>query len=276
MEIMLEKYQGCGNDYFILDPNKQQCELTQKMIQQICNRNFGFGSDGILYGPIFEGEKPIVKILNPDGSEAEKSGNGVRIFAKYLKDAGYVQKKSAVVHTLDGEVEVKYLDESGNRIRANMGKASFKSSEIPVTGPEREVIDEEMIFGGKKYYATCVSVGNPHCILQVNELSKERIEKIGPFIETSSYFPNRINVHLMKVLDRKNLQIEIYERGAGYTLSSGTSACAVAAAAYRLGLADTKVNVHMQGGSMVAEIADSGDICLTGDVERIGRLIWEY
>lgn len=132
-----------------------------------------------------------------------------------------MQKKSAVVHTLDGEVEVKYLDESGNRIRANMGKASFKSSEIPVTGPEREVIDEEMIFGGKKYYATCVSVGNPHCILQVNELSKERIEKIGPFIETSSYFPNRINVHLMKVLDRKNLQIEIYERGAGYTLSSG-------------------------------------------------------
>lgn len=275
MEIILEKYQGCGNDYFILDPNKENLKLTEEMIKKICNRSFGFGSDGILYGPEFKDGRPLVRILNPDGSEAEKSGNGVRIFAKYLKDAGYIQKKQVSIQTKAGTVDLKYLDDTGTRIRANMGKASFHSKDIPVTGEPREVVDEEMLFGGKKYIATCVSIGNPHCILQMNELSKERVEKIGPIIESSSYFPNRMNVQLLKILDRKNLQIEIYERGAGYTLSSGTSACAAAACAYRLGLSEPGVHVHMQGGTMLAELGEEGDIYLTGNVERIGKVIWE-
>lgn len=273
MSIIMEKYHGTGNDYFICDPNKNEVNLTEKSIRRICNRHFGFGSDGILYGPIIEDGEYRVRIFNPDGSEAEKSGNGVRIFAKYLKDAGYVKEDGCTMKTIGGEVAATYLDKRGEHITLQMGKASFLSTQIPVDGEEREVLDEEMYFGGKKYVASCVSVGNPHCVIVFQDISKDRIEKLGPLVENSPYFPKRINVQLLKVLDPSNLQIEIYERGAGYTLASGTSACAVAAVANRLGLCDKTVMVHMQGGSVSVEIGDDGVLSLTGEVKHIGTIM---
>lgn len=271
MQIVLEKYHGLGNDYLVFDPNKNELELNEANVKMICNRNVGLGSDGILEGPLL-GERLAVKIWNPDGSVAEKSGNGVRIFAKYLKDAGYVQKKNYELMTDGGIVEITYLNEEGSRLRISMGKLSFVSEEIPVIGERREVINEDMVFGNNLYPATCVSVGNPHCVIPMQEISKELVCKIGVHSESARYFPERVNTEIMKVTDRNNIAIETYERGAGYTMATGTGACAAAAVAYKLGLTENKMLVHMPGGDLQVEIADDWNVYITGDVFYIAEI----
>lgn len=271
MQIVLEKYHGLGNDYLVFDPNKNELELNEANVKMICNRNVGLGSDGILEGPLL-GEHLAVKIWNPDGSVAEKSGNGVRIFAKYLKDAGYVQKKNYELMTDGGIVEVTYLNEEGSRLRISMGKLSFVSEEIPVIGERREVINEDMVFGNNLYPATCVSVGNPHCVIPMQEISKELVCKIGVHSERARYFPERVNTEIMKVTDRNNIAIETYERGAGYTMATGTGACAAAAVAYKLGLTENKMLVHMPGGNLQVEITDDWNVYITGDVFYIAEI----
>lgn len=271
MNITLEKYHGLGNDYLIFDPNKNELELTEESVRLICNRNFGVGSDGLLVGPILGQDKLELKILNPDGSEAELSGNGVRIFGKYLKDAGYVQKNRFIVNTLSGQQTIQYLNETGTRIKVSMGKLSFYSDEIPVTGPRREVLNETMMFGSIPYRVTCVTIGNPHCVIWLNDISKELACRIGKHSETADYFPEKINTELLKVVDRTNIEIEIYERGAGYTLASGTSGCAAAGAAFRMGLTDPKMYVHMPGGVLEVEIEPDGGVLMTGEVGYVGR-----
>ncbi|MDD3141219.1 MAG: diaminopimelate epimerase, partial [Lachnospiraceae bacterium] len=179
MKVNLEKYDGLGNDYIIYDPHKNELELTTENIKLICNRNFGVGADGILVGPIYKDDGVYVRIFNPDGSESETSGNGIRIFAKYLKDAGYVQKKHFTIHAEGGPVDITYLNEEGSRLKVSMGKLSFWSDEIPVVGERREVINEDMVFGRTLYPATCVSIGNPHCVIPMREISKPLVIKIG-------------------------------------------------------------------------------------------------
>ncbi|MCI9360420.1 MAG: diaminopimelate epimerase [Hungatella sp.] len=272
MKIVLEKYHGLGNDYLVFDPNKNSLKLSPENVRLLCDRHFGAGSDGILEGPILEKEPLEVKIWNPDGSIAEKSGNGVRIFAKYLKDAGYVQKQHVVLGTESGQVEVWYLNEEGTRLKASMGKVSFWSNEIPVTGPVREVVNETLIFGKIPYKATCVSIGNPHVVIFLDEISKELVCRIGKNSETAEYFPERINTQIMKVIDRNTIEIEIYERGAGYTLASGSSGCAAAAAAYRQGLTDSKMYVRMPGGTLEIEILKDWNVLMTGDVGYVGKI----
>lgn len=270
MKIVLEKYHGLGNDYLVFDPNKNKLKLTEKNVQLICDRHFGAGSDGILEGPVLEQEKMRVKIWNPDGSIAQNSGNGVRIFAKYLKDSGYVQKTHVTLSTLGGETEVRYLNEEGTRLKASMGRVSFWSDEIPVTGARREVVDETMIFGKIPYRVTCVSVGNPHCVIFLNEISKDIVCRIGKNSGDSNYFPERVNTQIMRVIDRQDIEIEIYERGVGYTLASGSCGCAAAAAAYKQGLTDSKMYVKMPGGILEIEILDDWTVLMTGDVGYVG------
>lgn len=272
MKIVLEKYHGLGNDYLVFDPNKNQLKLTSDNVRLICDRHFGVGSDGILEGPILEAEKMQVKIWNPDGSVAEKSGNGVRIFAKYLKDTGYVQKSHVTLSTLGGDTDVQYLNEEGTRMKASMGKVTFWSDEIPVTGERREVVNETMIFGKIPYRTTCASIGNPHCVIFLNEISKDIVCRIGKNSETASYFPEKVNTQIMRVIDRQNIEIEIYERGAGYTLASGSSGCAAAAAAYKQGLTDSKMYVKMPGGILEIEIQDDWNVLMTGDVGYVGKI----
>jgi diaminopimelate epimerase len=272
----LEKYHGLGNDYLIFDPNKNELELTEESVRLICNRNFGVGSDGLLVGPIPRQDKLELKILNPDGSEAQLSGNGVRIFGKYLKDAGYVQKNRFIVNTLSGQQTIQYLNETGTKIKVSMGKLSFYSDEIPVTGPRREVVNETMMFGSIPYRVTCVAIGNPHCVIWLNDISKELVCRIGKHSETADYFPEKINTELLKVVDRTNIEIEIYERGAGYTLASGTSGCAAAGTAYRMGLTDSKMYVHMPGGVLEVEIEKDGSVLMTGEVGYVGRFTLSY
>lgn len=272
MEIIIEKYHGLGNDYFVFDPNKNELKLTEKNVKLLCDKNFGMGSDGVLEGPIMTEEGIGVRIWNPDGSTAAQSGNGVRIFAKYLKDAGYVQKKHVKLHTEGRDVEVSYLNEDGSRLKVSMGKLSFWSDEIPVTGERREVINEDMVFGRTLYPTTCMNIGNPHCVIPMREISKPLVCKIGNYSEIARCFPDRINTQLLKVLDKENIQIEIFERGAGYTVASGTGACAAAGAAYKLGMTNPKMTVHMPGGQLQVEIQEDWEVFMTGDVFYVGRI----
>jgi len=269
MEVHFKKYHGLGNDYLVVDPNISDIKLSPESIRLICDRNFGVGSDGILYGPIKGGDIPELRIFNPDGSEAEKSGNGLRIFAKYLFESKYVDKKSFNIKTLGGIVEVEIKDDTANLIKINMGKVTFLSTEIPVTGKRREVVNEPLEVNGVEYIVTCLSIGNPHCVIPTADVSEEKARQLGPFVENHEMFPNRINMQLLKVIDRENIEIRIWERGAGYTLASGSSSCAAAAAAHKLGLVDRTINVKMPGGNLLIEIGDNKEIYMTGPVEGV-------
>jgi diaminopimelate epimerase len=252
------KYHALGNDYIVIDPLRTGVKgLSTNEVQKICDRNFGVGSDGILFGP-FSKEAFELKIFNPDGSEAEKSGNGVRIFSRYLKDAGYVNG-SFELKTLGGQVSVEFLP--SGLIRVDMGEVKFESKDFP---PIRE-----LTLSGKTYPVTCVSVGNPHCVLPMNEISPKLARELGPWVENNRLFPHRINMQLLKVLDRKTIQIEIWERGAGYTLASGSSSCAAASAAHRLGLVDRAVTVRMPGGALTIDLKEDGHVLMTGPVTKV-------
>ena len=269
MGIHFKKYHGLGNDYLVIDPNIYDVALEPETIRLICDRHFGIGADGILYGPIKSGNNFSVRIFNPDGSEAEKSGNGVRIFAKYLFENGYVKKKNFNIKTLSGIVGVLIKDGTANLIKIDMGTISFLNTEIPVNGKERDVVNEELEINSIKYKVTCLSIGNPHCVIPAEDISEQKARELGPLVENHEMFPNRINMQLLKVIDRKNIEIRIWERGAGYTLASGSSACAAAGAAHKLGLVDDTINVKMPGGKLLVEIGPDNHIHMTGPVEGV-------
>ena len=263
------KYHALGNDYIVMDPNKTGYALSEENIRLICHRNFGVGSDGILYGPLLEGGSMRLRILNPDGSEAEKSGNGIRIFSRYLVEAGYVSGREFSLVTAGGVVKVAVLDDAASLIKVDMGAADFNSQSLPVTGPAREVLGERIHVGGAAYDINCVSMGNPHCVILVGALSRELAERIGPLVETHPLFPRRTNVQFVQILDEGNIRIEIWERGAGYTLASGSSSCAAASVAHRLGLTRPAVKVHMPGGVIDIEIMPDGHVFMTGPASGV-------
>lgn len=265
------KYHGLGNDYIVLNPSQVPGQLSDEQIRLICHRNYGIGSDGILLGPTpRQGCDFALRIFNPDGSEAEKSGNGLRIFARFLYDMGKVGDEPFEILTKGGLVRAQVHDD-GKNVTVQMGKVSFRSQDIPVVGPDRDVINEEISVLDKTFHYCAATVGNPHCVILDADVTKEIACKYGPLIETENRFPNRTNVQFMKVLDRDNILIEIWERGAGYTLASGSSSSASAAVARRLNLCDDDITVHMPGGKLKITIADDYAVTMTGPVTRIAE-----
>lgn len=267
------KSHGLGNDYIVLDQAQLSSPLTPEAVRTICDYHFGVGSDGILL--VVPGTEADfgVRIFNPDGSEAEKSGNGIRILAKFLYDHGYAPRPELTISTLGGLVRAR-LDLDGDRVRmitADMGRATFVSTEIPVAGPRREVVRETLAVDDQRLTVTCVSVGNPHCVIFTDALDVDEVKRLGPKIERHPSFPNRINVQFAKLLGRDRVSILIWERGAGYTLASGTSSCAVAAACVKNGLTDRTVTIESPGGALAVSIADTWELTLTGPVSEICR-----
>ena len=259
------KYHALGNDYLVIS----QAELAETQIQRICHRNYGPGADGILLGPL--GSKTCdfkLRIFNPDGSEAEKSGNGLRIFSRYLWDEGLVQGEPFSIETLGGAVTCQ-VGAGGRNVTVEMGQVSFDGSKIPVEGGAREVLRERMQIDEREFEFCAATVGNPHCIVLCNDPSPELARRYGLLIETDARFPNRTNVQFIQVLDRSNIRIEIWERGAGYTLASGSSSTAAAAVAYKLGLCDAEVTVHMPGGELKISLTPDFSATMQGPVTRI-------
>jgi diaminopimelate epimerase len=269
MEIAFAKYHALGNDYIVINPKDLVLPLTTEQIKTICHRNFGVGSDGILLGPLpAENARYALKIYNPDGSLAEKSGNGLRIFSRYLWDTKLVGAEEFAIQT-DGGVVRSTVFECGRMVRVEMGKVSFDNERIPVTGPKREVINEKITVGGREFTFCAATIGNPHCVLPLPEISAKLAHEFGPLLERHPFFPRKTNVQFLRIIDRANIQIEIWERGAGYTLASGSSSSAAAAVAHRLGLADRNISVHCPGGIIKIEIRDGYDILMTGSVTRV-------
>jgi diaminopimelate epimerase len=264
------KYHALGNDYIVLDPAEFK-ELTKERICRLCHRNYGLGADGILYGPADTEQADFaLRIFNPDGSEVEKSGNGLRIFARYLWDKAKVEDAEFTISTVGGIVKAK-VHTNGQKVTVDMGQVSFESTKIPVTGAPREVINEEMEIAGQKLNFTAATIGNPHCVILSDEISEAQTRTLGPLIESQPRFPNRTNVQFMKVLDRSNIRIEIWERGAGYTLASGSSSSAAAATAHRLGLCGSNITVHMPGGEIEIVISNNFSITMTGAVTKVAE-----
>ena len=272
MKVVVERYHGLGNDYLVFDPNHNELKLDEANVKMLCDRNEGLGADGVLEGPILKEDGMHVKVWNPDGSESETSGNGVRIFAKYLMDHEYVKEKNFSIQTLSGPIEVECLNNRATEFRVKMGKASFISREIPVTGEVREVINEDFTFNSKEYKATCLTVGNPHCIIFMDQVTPELARELGPYVENADEFPEKMNLQICRKIDTGNLDIEIWERGSGYTKASGTGSCAAAVAAHRLGLVENRVNVNQPGGMIQIDIKDDGTIYMTGSVGYVADM----
>ena len=264
------KYHGLGNDYLVIDLNKVTFNptLNEENISLICDRNYGVGSDGILYGPVIDKDKISFKIFNPDGSEAEKSGNGIRIFALYALDQSYVEKRHFDLYTKGGKVSVEMIDPKKNLIKVDMSGYSFLAEKIPVLLDEGEVINKEIELLGKTEKISCVNIGNPHCVLFKEKATAELVKKLGSVLEVHELFPNRINVQIVEILDQSNIKIEVWERGAGYTLASGTSSSATSCIAHKVGLVGKYVTVHMPGGKVNVEVTDK-NVYLTGEVTRV-------
>ena len=258
------KYEALGNDYIVLDPRAVPAVPSEAVIRRICDRNRGLGSDGILYGPVVQEGRFSVRIFNPDGSEAGKSGNGLRIFARYLYEHGYAKPEVIEMATVAGPAKAEVLDADEGVIRIDMGDYSFWSSDIPVAGPPREVVDESIFVRGESFRVTCVGIGNPHCVLFPQEVSSAEVQRVGPWLTDFELFPEKINVQLVRPVNPARIAIEIFERGAGYTLASGSSSCAAAAAAHRRGLVGPSLTVMMPGGELRVELGPGQRASLTG------------
>jgi diaminopimelate epimerase len=272
MQNFFVKSHGLGNDYIVLNQETIDFELTEKAIVKICDVHYGIGSDGILLKISSEKADFGLRILNPDGSEAEKSGNGLRIFAKYLYDYNFAKEKIFSIETPGGLVRAEIVEEKKGKaftIKVDMGKAIFESKNIPVDCEKEECINETLHLEYKDYQINCVSVGNPHCVVLKEELDENEIKTFGSQIENHEMFPNRINVQFAKVISPNEVEVIIWERGAGWTLASGSSSCAVASVVVKMGLTERDLSIKMPGGNLAISIDEDWNIKMTGEVREI-------
>ena len=280
------KYHALGNDYLVIDEATFGAQITPKAMAALCHRQLGVGSDGVLVlGPGGPGADAALRIFNPDGSEAEKSGNGLRIFGRALYDLGYVAHTSLRVRLGGTLVHLELLFEPevsarGRRrvalIRAGMGRPQFDSASVHMAGPKQSTVSLPLEVLGRTLDVTAVSMGNPHCVHVVPTLDVAELRLLGPAIEHHPRFLNRTNVQLVRVLDRRRLQLLIWERGAQETSASGSSSCAAVAATQARGLIDQQgeIEVHSPGGVLRVQRAEDGELLLTGPAEPISRGIW--
>lgn len=273
--IPFAKGHGLGNDYLVLNQADLPHALSEATIVRLCDRNWGIGSDGILMLVPSSRADFGLRIFNPDASEAEKSGNGLRIFAKYLWDHGHAKQETFTVDTKGGVVECRCHVRDG-RVRfvtVEMGRATFRAPDIPMQGPDGEAVDVPLqLSDGTVLTVTALSVGNPHCVIFVDRLDSAECRLVGPLVERHPAFSERTNVQFARIVDRRTVDILIWERGAGYTLASGSSSCAAASAAVRNGHCDHgRVTVRMPGGDLVIDVRRDWSLRLEGPVEEVYR-----
>jgi diaminopimelate epimerase len=268
---------GLGNDYVVMDPKDLTFKLTPKNIKAICDRNWGLGSDGILALVPSKKADFGLRIFNPDGSEAEKSGNGLRIFARYLHATGKTKKKHFTVETKGGLVTIDLqIDRHGDAGSATveMGQATFQPEALPCSLSVPELIQQPIDATGRSLVFTGVSVGNPHCVVFKSagqSWRRDELLALGPALENHSLFPKRTNVQLAVPTGPREIFILIWERGAGETQASGSSSCAAASAAVRLGLVKSPVTVKMPGGTLNIQVDKDFNLTMRGPVAEVAR-----
>ncbi len=271
------KGHALGNDYLVVDPAELDFRLTPASVRALCDRRRGVGSDGVLALAPAAGADFGLRIYNPDGGEAEKSGNGLRIFARYLHTSGRTRRTRFRVATRGGEVGVEvHRDRRGeiDRVTVAMGPASFRPASLPCTLRVDELVRQPIEAAGRRLRFTGVSVGNPHCVVfrhRGRSWSREELLALGPALERHPVFPRRTNVQLAVPTGPRSLFVRIWERGAGETRASGSSACAAASAAVRLGLVRSPVSVKAPGGSLRVEVDRDFGVRLSGPASEVAR-----
>jgi diaminopimelate epimerase len=272
------KMHGLGNDYIVIDNRDEK--ITEKeavqLAKTLCDRRFSIGADGLL---LVSGSKVAdakMRIFNSDGSEAEMCGNGIRCFAKYCYENAIAKKPEITVETLSGikHVWLTLKDKEVSAVKVDMGAPNWQRSSLPMTG-KGTCINEDLEVDGETFKVTCLSMGNPHCVIFVDCIDCFPVQEIGEKIENHKAFPKRTNVGFVEVLNKKELNVRVWERGCGETLACGTGTCAAVAASNKLGLVGNKVIVHVLGGDLQVEVADN--LFLIGGAEKVfeGRLFGE-
>jgi diaminopimelate epimerase len=274
--IEFTKMHGIGNDFIVVDaytkslPSGDLSELAKRLN----DRKFGIGGDGLILVMRGESAPFRMRMLNPDGSEAEMCGNGIRCVARFVRDRGLTDQSQIPIETGAGLLELGLRDDSN--VRVNMGKAHTNRGAIPMTGPkDEEAIGFEIEAAGKTFTGTAVSMGNPHVVIFVSDVKAVPLEQWGSAVENHSMFPNRTNVHFVQVVSNERLIQRTWERGAGATLACGTGACAVLVAAYLNGHTGRHATVQLPGGELEIEYEESGTVFMTGPAEFVFDGVWE-
>lgn len=275
------KMHGCGNDYIYIDGAKEHIAQEEKpaLVRFLSDRHFGIGGDGVIFiNPATEADFEM-EMYNADGSRGEMCGNGIRCVGKYVYDKGLTDKITISVISAG---KIKYLDmkidqERVKSVRVNMGAPEFTAKNIPVVCDRETAVNEPIIVADKEYHMTCVSMGNPHAVVLMDDVEQLEIEKIGPYFEKHVRFPNRINTEFVRIIDRCHVQMRVWERGTGETLACGTGCCATVAACIVNGLTNNKVAVKVLGGEILIEW-DRRENCIymTGPAETVfdGEIDW--
>lgn len=261
------KMEGLGNDYVYVNCFKEKIENPKDLAVKVSDRHFGIGSDGLILIKPSDVADFCMDMYNADGSQAEMCGNGIRCVAKYVYDYGLTDKTSISIETLAG---IKYLDlkvENGKvaLVTVNMGSPELVPSRIPVVSDKEILVDEPIMVAGTEYRMTCVSMGNPHCVVFVKDTAGFPLEDIGPKFENHELFPKRINTEFIQILDRKTVNMRVWERGSGETLACGTGACASAVACILNGVTEEEITLHLLGGDLLVRWDRESDcVYMTG------------
>lgn len=281
------KMQGCGNDYVYVDGAREQIPAEKKpeLVRSLSDRHFGIGGDGVIFINPSEEADFEMEMYNMDGSRSEMCGNGIRCVAKFVYDKKMTDKTSLSIEScgkikyIDLTIEKKSDSERGevSLVKVNMGAPILKAEQVPVLSENEQVIDEKIEVAGREYRMTCVSMGNPHAIVFMDQVADLEIEKIGPLFENHVRFPNRTNTEFIRIIDRHTVEMRVWERGTGETLACGTGACATVVACVLNGLTDHEVTVKLLGGELLirwdreenlvymtgpAKIVFEGEICI--------------
>ena len=267
MKLVLRKYHCMGNDYLVYDTGKNAMELTESRIRRLCHRNFGIGSDGLILICPSRTADCRMEMYNADGSRGAMCGNGIRCVGKYVYDKGLTDKKQISIVSFGN---VKYVDlyvENGlvRSVKVNMGAPVLEAKKVPVKSAMERSVDEPITVNGKEYRMTCVSMGNPHAVIFMENIAELDIASIGPLFENHEVFPNRTNTEFVEVVDRTHVNMRVWERGTGETLACGTGACACAVASVLTGKTDRDVTVHLRGGDLhIFWDPDTDDVYMEG------------
>ena len=272
MTLRFTKMQGCGNDYIYFNCFDQEIVSPEELSVRLADRHYGIGGDGVILICPSEVADAKMRMFNLDGSEGKMCGNGIRCVGKYLYDHDMVKKDDITIETLSG---IKTLhgyrtDGEVKRLRVDMGQAELDPKLIPVALDLQRVVNEPVKIGQKDYHITCVSMGNPHCVVFCNNVDTLNIETVGPLFENDPLFPERVNTEFIKVLDKNTIQMRVWERGSGETWACGTGACAVAVAAVLNGYCkkNEDITVKLKGGDLVIRYTDD-TVYMTGNAEKI-------
>jgi carbamoyl-phosphate synthase large subunit len=272
MRLKFTKMQGCGNDYIYLNCMEEELANPEHLSIVLSDRHFGIGGDGIVMICKSNVADAKMRMFNIDGSEGKMCGNAIRCVGKYLYENKIVDKEELLIDTLSGIKHLKLFikDHSVESVQVDMGRAEFTPSQIPVLLEGDRIINRETIIGNQPYRITCVSMGNPHCVVFMDDIKNIKLEELGPMFEHAPIFPERVNTEFIKVINENTLEMRVWERGSGETLACGTGACAAAVAAVENGFCKKgeDIKVKLLGGELIINYTDEV-VFMTGKAQKV-------